>query len=77
MIHVVGDASPISLDDIEGAKAARLMKNKEDIDVQSTFHVNEIKNTGDVPDEYAARLVRNRGPITAKVQGALYLIHSA
>ena len=53
------------------------MKIKEDIDVQSTFHVNEIKNTGDVPDEYAARLVRNRGPITAKVQGALYLIHSA
>lgn len=61
------DMAPISLDDIEGAKAARLMKNREDIDVQSTFHEEEIKGTGDVPDELSARLVRNRGPITAKI----------
>ena len=32
-------------DDIEEAKAARLMKNKEDIDVQSTFHEDDIKDT--------------------------------
>lgn len=62
-----GDNAPISLDDIEEAKSARLMKNKEDIDVQSTFHEDDIKGTGDVPDEYAARLVKNRGPITAKI----------
>eukprot|EP01083_Nonionella_stella_P255092 876019_1 len=62
-----GDEAPISLDDIEGAKAARLMKNKEDIDVQSTFHEDDIKDTGDVPDDLSARLVKNRGPITAKV----------
>ena len=27
------------------AKSARLMKNKEDIDVQSTYHEDEIKGT--------------------------------
>lgn len=32
-------------DEIEGAKAARLMKNKEDIDTQSTYHENDIKDT--------------------------------
>ena len=32
-------------DDIEEAKAARLMKNKEDIDVQSTYHEADIKDT--------------------------------
>lgn len=32
-------------DDIEESKAARLMKNKEDIDVQSTYHEDEIKGT--------------------------------
>lgn len=37
--------SYISKDDIEGPKAARLMKNKEDIDVQSTYHEDEIKGT--------------------------------
>lgn len=62
-----GKAPSISLDDIEGTKSARLMKNKEDIDVQSTFHEDDIKGTGDVPDELAARLVKNRGPITAKI----------
>mmetsp|Transcript_26874 Transcript_26874/g.38425 ORF Transcript_26874/g.38425 Transcript_26874/m.38425 type:complete len:247 (+) Transcript_26874:111-851(+) len=62
-----GDFDPIAMDEIEGAKAARLMKNKEDIDTQSTYHENDIKDTGDVTDEYAARLVRNRGPITAKL----------
>ncbi|KAL9184937.1 hypothetical protein ACHAXT_002714 [Thalassiosira profunda] len=62
-----GDTAPISLDDIEGAKAARLMKNKEDIDVQSTYHEADIKDTGGVPDELAARLVHGRGPITAKI----------
>mmetsp|Transcript_3852 Transcript_3852/g.7323 ORF Transcript_3852/g.7323 Transcript_3852/m.7323 type:complete len:90 (+) Transcript_3852:165-434(+) len=40
-----GDNAPISLDDIEEAKSARLMKNKEDIDVQSTFHEDDIKGT--------------------------------
>lgn len=65
-----GDAAPIPLDDIERAKSARLMKNKEDIDVQSTYHEDEIKDTGDVPDELAARLVKNRGPITAKITGS-------
>jgi len=54
-------------DDIEGAKAGRLMKNKEDIEVQSTYHEDDIKDTGDVSDELAARLVKNRGPITAKI----------
>mmetsp|Transcript_27042 Transcript_27042/g.34790 ORF Transcript_27042/g.34790 Transcript_27042/m.34790 type:complete len:211 (+) Transcript_27042:123-755(+) len=61
------DNEPISLDDTEEAKSARLMKNKEDIDVQSTFHEHDIRDTGNVPDEYAARLVKNRGPITAKI----------
>jgi hypothetical protein len=64
---VSGDFDPIAMDEIEGAKAARLMKNKEDIDTQSTYHENDIKDTGDITDEYAARLVRNRGPITAKL----------
>lgn len=32
-------------DDIVEAKSARLMKNKEDIDVQSTYHEDEIKGT--------------------------------
>eukprot|EP01083_Nonionella_stella_P010439 29753_1 len=62
-----GDESLISLDDIEGAKSARLMKNKEDIDVQSNFHEHDIKDTGNVPNELSARLVKNRGPITAKI----------
>ena len=31
--------------DIEEAKAARLMKNKEDIDVQSTYHEHDIMGT--------------------------------
>jgi len=43
------------------------MKNKEDIDVQSTFHEDDIEGTGDVPNELAARLVKNQGPITAKI----------
>ncbi|KAL7531599.1 hypothetical protein ACHAWF_003844, partial [Thalassiosira exigua] len=105
--------APISMDDIEEAKAGRLMKNRGDVDVQSTYHEDDIKETvssersgrpgdvgvrlsgvnrvrvaslshltshllasspnsarsaqGDVPDERSARLVRNRGPITAKV----------
>jgi len=69
LVHVMasGDSAPIAMDEIEGAKAARLMKNKEDIEPQSTYHENDIKDTGDVKDEYAARLVRNRGPITAKL----------
>lgn len=65
-----GDTAPIAMDDIEGAKSARLMKNKEDIDVQSTYHEEDIKDTGDVPDELAARLVKNRGPITAKIMAS-------
>ena len=32
-------------DEIEGAKAARLMKNKEDINTQSTYHENDLKDT--------------------------------
>ena len=32
-------------DEIEGAKAARLMKKKEDIDTQSNYHENDIKDT--------------------------------
>jgi len=40
-----GDSAPIAMDEIEGAKAARLMKNKEDIDTQSTYHENDIKDT--------------------------------
>lgn len=65
-----GDTAPISLDEIEESKSARLMKNKEDIDVQSNYHEDDIKDTGDVPDEYAARLVKNRGPITAKIMAS-------
>lgn len=67
LVAAAGDAAPIALDDIEQSKSARLMKNREDIDAQSTFHEDDIKGTGDVPDELSARLVRNRGPITAKV----------
>eukprot|EP01083_Nonionella_stella_P075256 204507_1 len=62
-----GDMAPIPLDDIEGPKAARLMKNTEDIDVQSTYHEDEIKGTGEYTYNNAARLVKNRGPITAKI----------
>lgn len=64
---IASSEAVVSLDDIEGANAARLMKNKEDIDAQSTYHENDIKGTGDVPDDLAARLVKNRGPITAKI----------
>ena len=37
-------------DDIEDAKAARLMKNKEDIDVQSTYHEVDIQGTVRYPN---------------------------
>eukprot|EP00804_Cyclotella_cryptica_P005597 CCRYP_003080-RA/>CCRYP_003080-RA protein AED:0.07 eAED:0.07 QI:458/1/1/1/1/1/3/66/203 len=43
------------------------MKNKEDIDVQSNYHEIDIKGTGDIGDDLSGRIVRNRGPITAKV----------
>eukprot|EP00956_Cyclotella_meneghiniana_P029542 scaffold71861_cov64-Cyclotella_meneghiniana.AAC.3 len=64
--NVSGDMAPISLDDIEGPKAARLLKNKQDIDVQSNYHEYDIKDTGDTI-ENSGRIVRNRGPITAKI----------
>lgn len=32
-------------DEIEESKSARLMKNKEDIDVQSNYHEDDIKDT--------------------------------
>ncbi|KAL7478651.1 hypothetical protein ACHAW6_004405 [Cyclotella cf. meneghiniana] len=68
-VHVAAnvDTEPISLDDIEGPKAARLMKNKEDIDVQSNYHEIDIKDTGDIGDDLSGRIVKNRGPITAKI----------
>mmetsp|Transcript_2284 Transcript_2284/g.4809 ORF Transcript_2284/g.4809 Transcript_2284/m.4809 type:complete len:244 (-) Transcript_2284:125-856(-) len=63
-----GDEGMISLDELEEAKAARLIKNRGDeMDVQSTFHEVDIKDTGGIPDELSARLVKNRGPITAKI----------
>jgi hypothetical protein len=64
---VTGDMAPISLDDIEGPKAARLLKNKQDIDVQSNYHEYDIRDTGDTADDLSGRIVRNRGPITAKI----------
>ncbi|KAL3793372.1 hypothetical protein ACHAWO_002573 [Cyclotella atomus] len=59
--------APISLDDIEGPKAARLLKKKQPIDVQSNYHENDIKDTGEAADDLSGRIVRNRGPITAKI----------
>ena len=43
------------------------MKNKEDIDVQSTYHEVDIKDTGEYSGDTSGRLVKNRGPITAKI----------
>lgn len=43
------------------------MKNKEDIDVQSNYHEIDIKDTGDIGDDLSGRIVKNRGPITAKI----------
>lgn len=54
-------------DDIEGPKAARLLKNKQDIDVQSNYHEYDIKDTGNTGEDLSGRIVRNRGPITAKI----------
>ena len=45
-------------DDIEGPKAARLLKNKQDIDVQSNYHEYDIKDTGDTADDLSGRIVR-------------------
>ena len=54
-------------DDIEGPKAARLLKNKQDIDVQSNYHEYDNRDTGVTADDLSGRIVRNRGPITAKI----------
>ena len=44
-----------------------MLKNKQDIDVQSNYHENDIRDTGDTADDLSGRIVRNRGPITAKI----------
>ncbi len=43
------------------------MKNKQDIEVQSNYHENDIRDTGAIADDKSGRIVRNRGPITAKI----------
>ena len=44
MVDAGGESSLLAQHDV-GTKSARLMKNREDIDVQSNYHEDEIKET--------------------------------